>query len=651
MHKITKQLRKAFAVSLGLMALVNLSTAQIDDAMMQKMRNFIKANNLDFTIGETEVSNQSIESLCGYLPADQNPNKIEKTLPLTNLKAALPSSFSWKDQGKMTGVRSQGTCGSCWAFATVAVYEANIKIHLGKTVDLSEQQVNSCDNSSNGCSGGWEAWDFIKKTGGLATESCYPYTGTDSYCKTDCPVSFPIDNFWNVTNSVDALKDAVYNHGAVWTSVCVDSYFQNYSGGTFSNTSNSTNNHAVVICGWDDSRGAWLMKNSWGTSWGENGYMWIKYNANGIGKYSSIGLPETDGNPPAECSAPKASVASKTSNSIKLSWNNTGADSYYIYAREQGKDWYEAASDLTSTSTTISNLKASTTYDFDVYSSCPDGKTPSSRVTATTTSEGSSSWTTKFSDGFENGTSNWTIGGYDCHHVSGNAKTGNYCMRIEDNEDWNSGFWKTYTIDLSGSAKAKIEFDYKAVDLENGDGFEVLLYNGGWSVLSTVKKGGAFNNDNTYNHYSKEFNGPFGEVSMAIKSISSYEYDYVYIDNFALKVSGVSNEAPVLKVEEVGSLAVANTDTDEMPIDKFVAYPNPFNGLVTMSFGIEEAQNVRLEIYSLTGVLVESIVDGQLPASESYEYKWDASKYSAGMYVGKLITNNETESVILNLVK
>ena len=83
--------------------------------------------------------------------------------------------------------------------------------------------------------------------------------------------------------SVDAIKNAIYTYGCVAAAVYVNSYFQAYKSGTFTGCQNGTVNHAIVLCGWDDAKGAWLLKNSWGTGWGQQGFMWIKYGCNRVG--------------------------------------------------------------------------------------------------------------------------------------------------------------------------------------------------------------------------------------------------------------------------------------------------------------------------------------------------------------------------------
>lgn len=343
---------------------------------IQKQKNEIKRQNWKFEVGETDVSGLSIYQLCGSLPADYNPAPLQYTLKTSSdqsnvkgaaVKESLPSAFNWRDKGKMTAIRNQGSCGSCWAFATVGAYEANIKIRQGVSTDLSEQQLVSCDGSQYGCNGGWEAWNYIKNNGGLATESRYPYTASDSSCKSSSSVTYPIESSWKISNTVNDLKTAIYKYGAVYTTVCCDSYFQNYRSGIFNNTSSGGNNHAVIICGWDDSKGAWLMRNSWGTNWGENGYMWIKYGANGIGKSASIGIPkggddgddddndDNDNNTTFSVISSPSNGSTLAGSSVNFKWNATSG-SYYLYVGTSvgAKDIFGES--VTGTSKTVSNI-------------------------------------------------------------------------------------------------------------------------------------------------------------------------------------------------------------------------------------------------------------------------------------------------------
>lgn len=226
-----------------------------------------------------------------------NPNGNIQQYFVIKAGDPLPSAFNWKDLGLMTSVKNQGSCGSCWAFATLGALEGMIRTQVssGLNPDLSEQWLVDCDPGGT-CNGGWESFDFIQNEGGAILEDCYSYTATDQTCQSsNCNIEFSeiIDNYFSVANNVEDIKDAIFNNGPVFTVVKAGiSSFYSYpsNGNVYTNDYSGTAvDHGVVICGWDDSKGqdgAWLIKNSWGANWGLDGYMWIEYGANNVGKYN-----------------------------------------------------------------------------------------------------------------------------------------------------------------------------------------------------------------------------------------------------------------------------------------------------------------------------------------------------------------------------
>jgi len=269
------------------------SHAEINRELSQ-LRKQIRDNHWTFEVGETEVSHLPLDAITGTLPESTSPDSHRVSMPVRSVQASLPAVFNWKEQGKMTPVKNQGSCGSCWAFGTLGSYEAVIKVETGKTTDLSEQWLVDCDDSAHGCNGGWAAFDEIAKNGGAILEQCYPYRARDQSCRAqDCSYKYPLEDYYRVggQSDISRIKEAIYNYGPVYASVHVNSNFQNYRSGVFNNTSNNSPNHAIVLCGWDDSlgrNGAWLLKNSWSENWGENGYMWIEYAANSVGSNTMV---------------------------------------------------------------------------------------------------------------------------------------------------------------------------------------------------------------------------------------------------------------------------------------------------------------------------------------------------------------------------
>jgi C1A family cysteine protease len=212
--------------------------------------------------------------------------------------ADLPGSFNWCDQNGCTPVKNQGNCGSCWAFATAGPLESLIKINDGVTVDLSEQYLVSCNIDGWGCDGGFWAHDYHEwkmaggeSEAGAVLESNFPYASRDVACNPPHPKAYRIDSWQyvcpNCTPTTAQLKQAIYEHGPLSVSVCVNDAFQNYSGGIFSGPGCSDLNHGVVLVGWNDGDGCWIMRNSWSSAWGEDGYMRIKYGVSGIGSYAA----------------------------------------------------------------------------------------------------------------------------------------------------------------------------------------------------------------------------------------------------------------------------------------------------------------------------------------------------------------------------
>jgi C1A family cysteine protease len=194
---------------------------------------------------------------------------------------SLPTSVDWRNKGAVTPVKDQGQCGSCWAFSTTGVIEGHYFIKNNELLSFSEQQIVDCDTGTDqGCNGGWPylAIQYAAKNG-LEVESDYPYTAQDGKCKYNKQKAKQVatDYKYVTPKSVNALKTALVDQPVSILIEADQDVFQFYSSGVIKANCGANLDHAVLAVGYKKVGvlEAWIVKNSWGTSWGDSGYVYI----------------------------------------------------------------------------------------------------------------------------------------------------------------------------------------------------------------------------------------------------------------------------------------------------------------------------------------------------------------------------------------
>ena len=197
--------------------------------------------------------------------------------------SGAPSTIDWRTKGAVTSVKDQGQCGSCWSFSSTGAVEGAWAISKGQLTDFSEQELVDCATGisygSHGCNGGQMegAFKFVIENG-QCTLSSYPYTAKDGTCQ-KCSAVAHMSSCSDVKpNDQLSLKAAVAQQPVAVAIEADTRYFQSYSGGILDSASCGTSlDHGVLAVGYGEENGQkyWLVKNSWGTTWGDKGYVKI----------------------------------------------------------------------------------------------------------------------------------------------------------------------------------------------------------------------------------------------------------------------------------------------------------------------------------------------------------------------------------------
>lgn len=283
---------------------------------LEKIKNALSTSDAKWEADRTLLSSLPLEEQKRYLGANP-PENVPSAKDIEQLLLSKKESFKADALGAIgvptaydlrnvdgnnfvTEVKDQKSCGSCVSFGTIATVESSLQVQLGSGVDLSEAHLFFCHGPESGaaCDSGWwpnRAYDAIQ-TKGVVNEECYRYD--DGLEKKDCSglcavpdSTTKISGYTDLTGKPAEIKEWITTKGPVSAAFIVYQDFLSYSSGIYTHvTGEEVGGHCVTIVGYDDNESCWICKNSWTTSWGEQGFFRIAYGECGIDSWTNHGV-------------------------------------------------------------------------------------------------------------------------------------------------------------------------------------------------------------------------------------------------------------------------------------------------------------------------------------------------------------------------
>jgi hypothetical protein len=591
--------------------------------------------------------------------------------------------FDWREMGGVTAVKDQANCGSCWDFAATGAFESAVLIADSVEWDLSEQQVLDCNWGGSSCGGGWmgDAYNVYMYDGAIE-EECYPYLARDGYdCEQDsCVIMVMLESYTSIQNNVDAIKNALLT-GPVSSCFMV---YNDFHWDCYEHPYEGEINHAVDIVGWDDNmcggQGGWIVKNSWGPGWGDDGYFYIPYGSCGMGHYTELPtyvsrLPELAYEPePFVFNVPAGGEAEET---ITLE-NNGDGDLYYRFRimppdfqDSFGYVWIDSEDpvgpeynwlDISGTGEVVefpgdpNNSNSGPVdlgFDFSFYgnefssiSICSNGWASFSDSTST--------YSYNFPIPYESEPNNvlapfWTdlnpgLGG-DVYYYTNSSDTA-VISWVDVYDGWGEG---VFTFQILLVAPNTICYQYESmgpggridrasIGIENGDGtvglqvsrYEVFTY--GEKSVEFVLGNAPGELDWLWLDREHASIPPSRSLDIAVGCSAGDHAEgtyWAFMDLYSNDPERIHIEIPVTM--NIG--ATSTDDAEPIPITCSVRqnYPNPFNASTTISYSLREASHVTISVYDLLGREVETLFQGKQQAGD-HQVTWKADGISSGVY-------------------
>ena len=251
------------------------------------------SNNNSYQLGETPFTDLSREEFSNNF---QFKSKDTLCDSVNTGHLLVPFQKDWREHNAVSSIKNQGQCGSCWSFSTVGAIEGIRAIKYNKLESLSEQQLVDCSTQNKGCEGGSMdlGFNWVINNGGLCSNKSYPYNAKDNNCQNNCDVvnNTNIKSCKNILPNKEHLLISYLSKQPISVAIQADTInFQHYKSGIFNDVNCYTGelDHGVLLVGYDEE--TLILKNSWGTQWGENGYINLARIGNGPGICGVLSMP------------------------------------------------------------------------------------------------------------------------------------------------------------------------------------------------------------------------------------------------------------------------------------------------------------------------------------------------------------------------